>query len=104
MIVTTNRYVVKAEYAAQNQEYIRRVMGELRALHRSDIRYEVFMQDDGKTFIHLRCCANEEARKVFDQLQSFQMFQAALAESRPEVPPDTATHLTLVGSTSDLFS
>src|SRR2546421_312181 len=103
MIITTNRYVVKAEYAAQNQEHIRRVMDELRALRRTDIRYSVFVEDDGKTFIHWRLCVDEEARKVFDTLESFQAFQAALQASHPEVPPTTATHLTLIDSTSDLL-
>ena len=103
MIVTTNRYVVKAEYAAQNQEHIRRFMEELRALDRTDIKYSVFVEDDGKTFIHLRFCANEEASKVFDTLGSFQAFQAALLASQPEVAPTRAIHLTLVGSTSDLL-
>lgn len=104
MIITTNRYVVRAEYAAQNQEHIRRVMEDLRALGRTDLTYSVFVEEDGKTFVHWRICAHEEARKVFDQLPSFQVFQAALAASRPEVPPITATKLTLVGSTSDLFA
>jgi hypothetical protein len=103
MIITTNRYVVQAAYAPQNQEHIRRVMEELRALHRTDLLYSVFVEDDGKTFIHLRFCANEEARKIFDQLPSFQAFAAALAASSPEVPPAAARHLTLVGSTSDLL-
>ena len=103
MIITTNRYVVQAAYAAQNQEHIRRVMEELRALHRTDLKYSVFVEDDGKTFIHLRFCANEEASKVFDTLESFQAFQAALLASHPQVPPTKAIHLTLVGSTSDLL-
>ena len=103
MIIAQNRYTVKAEYAAQNQEHIRRVMDELRALRRTDIKYSVFVEDDGKTFIHWRLCANEEARKVFDTLESFQAFQAALAGSHPEVPPTTATRLTVVGSSYDLF-
>jgi hypothetical protein len=103
MIITTNRYVVKAEYVAENQEHIRRVMEELRALYRTDLKYIVFVEDDGKTFIHLRFCANEEARKVFDTLEAFQAFQTALAGSHPEVPPTTATHLTLVGSSYDLL-
>ena len=102
MIITTNRYVVQAAYAAQNQEHIRRVMEELRALHRTDLKYSVFVEDDGKTFLHMRVCANEEALRVFDRLPAFQAFQAALAESHPEVPP-VVTTLTLVGSTSDLL-
>ncbi len=103
MIITTNRYVVQAAYAAQNQEHIRRVMEELRALHRTDLTYSVFVQDDGKTFVHLRFCANEEASKVFDRLPTFQAFAAALLASHPEVPPTSAIHLTLVDSTSDLL-
>ncbi len=103
MIITTNRYVVQAAYAAQNQEHIRRVMEELRSLHRTDLKYSVFVEDDGKTFIHLRFCANEEASKVFDRLPAFQAFAAALLASHPEVPPTTAVHLTLVDSTSDLL-
>jgi len=103
MIITTNRYVVQAGYSAQNQEHIRLVMEELRALHRTDLKYSVFMEDDGKTFIHLRYCANEEASKVFDQLATFQVFQKALLASQPEVLPTRAIHLNLVGSTSDLL-
>jgi hypothetical protein len=104
MIITTVRYVVQAAYAAQNQEHIRRVMEELQAMHRTDLKYSVFMEDDGKTFIHLRFCANEEASKVFETLPTFQAFAAALRASNPEVPPTPVMHLTLVGSTSDLLS
>jgi len=103
MIITTNRYVVKAAYAAQNQEHIRRVMEELRALHRTDLKFSVFVEADGKTFIHLRFCAIDEASKVFDRLPTFQAFQAALLASHPEVPPTTAIHLTLVDSSSELL-
>ena len=103
MIITTNRYVVQPTYAAENREYIRRVMEELRSLDRTDLKYFVFMEDDGKTFIHLRFCANEEASKVFERLLSFQAFAAALLASHPEVPPTTATHLALVDATSDLL-
>ena len=103
MIIPPVRSTVKAEDAAQNQEYIRRVMEELRARPQPDLMESVFVEGDGKTFIHLRLCANEEARKIFDTLESFQEFQRALAASHPEVPPTTATRLSLVGSTSDLF-
>ena len=102
MIIRIAQYTVKAEYAAQNQEHIRRFMEQLRALHRTDLKYNVFVGDDGKTFIHLRFCANEEALRVFDTLEAFQAFQSALAESHPEVPP-TVTNLTLAGSSYDLL-
>ncbi len=102
MIIRIAQYTVKAGYAAQNQEHIRRFMEQLRALHRTDLKYSVFVEDDGKTFIHLRFCANEEALRVFDTLEAFQAFQSALAESHPEVPP-TVTNLTLAGSSYDLL-
>jgi hypothetical protein len=102
MIITHIRYTVKAEYAAQNKEHISRVMEELQALGRTDIRYSVFVEDDGKTFNHWPRYATAEARNVFGALESFKAFQAALAGSHPEVPP-TVTNLTLVGSSYDLF-
>src|SRR5258707_9051899 len=45
MIIRIAQYTVKAEYAAQNQEHIRRFMEELRALHRTDLKYSVFVED-----------------------------------------------------------
>ncbi len=102
MIIRQNRYTVQAAYVAQNQKQISRVVEELRALRRTDISYSVFVEDDGKTFLHLLFCANEEAEQVFFLLASQQAFQAGLAECHLEVPP-TMTTLRLVGATSDLF-
>src|SRR5262249_60496650 len=90
MIITSNRYTVRPEYAAENAARIREVMAELRALRRTDITYRVFVQDDGKTFIHWRLCADEEARKVFVHLASFQRFVVALLASAPAVHPGEA--------------
>jgi len=102
MIIRQNCYTVQAAGAAQNRKQISRVMEELRALSRTDIRYSVFVEDDGKTFVHLLFCANEEAEQAFFMLASQQAFQAALASSHFEVPP-TMTTLHLVGATSDLL-
>jgi hypothetical protein len=102
MIVRQNRYTVQAGYAAQNQKQISRVVEELRALRRTDISYSVFVEDDGKTFLHLLFCANDEAEQVFFLLASQQAFQAGLAASHLEGPA-TMTTLRLVGATSDLL-
>ena len=96
------RYTVKAEYAAQNKANIRRVVEELRALRRTDLKYSVFVQDDGKTFTHMLLYANEEAKKIFVSLEAFKAFLSALEASQPEVSP-TVTNLTLVGSSYDLL-
>src|SRR5215469_6709571 len=76
--------------------------GGPRARQGTDIRYSVFVEDDGKTFLHLLFCANDEAEQVFFRLPSQQAFQAGLAASHLEVPP-TMTTLGLVGATSDLL-
>ena len=102
MIIRQNHYAVQEAYTAQNQKHIIRVLDELRAMHRTDIQYSVFVEDDGKTFLHLLFCANEEAEKVFFMLESQQAFQAGLAGSHLEVQP-TMTTLRLVGATSDLL-
>jgi hypothetical protein len=101
MIISSNRYTVRPEYVAENAAHIREVMAELRALGRTDITYRVFLQDDGKTFLHWRMCADEEASRVFDHLASFQRFVQALKASQPEVPPGNAVQFTLVDATSD---
>ena len=102
MIGTHIRYTVQAEYAAQNKANISRVMEELRALGRTDIRYSVFVEDDGKTFNHWPLFASAEAEKVITQLPAFKTFLSELQASHPEVPPKS-TNLTLVDSSSDLF-
>ena len=101
MIIRQNRYTVRAAYATQNQKQISQVVEEIQASHRTDIRYSVFTEDDGKTFIHLLFCANEEAEQAFFRLESQQAFQAGLTESHLERPL-TMTTLHLVSSTSDL--
>ena len=102
MIIRQNRYTVSAEYAAQNQKLISRVVEDLRARQGTVIRYSVFVEDDGKTFLHLLFCANDEAEQVFFRLPSQQAFQAGLAASHLEVPP-TMTTLHLLGATSELL-
>jgi hypothetical protein len=102
MIGTHIRYTVQAEYAAHNKANIGRVMEELRALGRTDIRYSVFVEDDGKTFNHWPLFATDEAASVISQLPAFKTFLSELQASHLEAPPKT-TNLTLVDSSSDFF-
>ncbi|QBD75398.1 hypothetical protein EPA93_05025 [Ktedonosporobacter rubrisoli] len=103
MNITKVQYTVRAEYAAQNKANIDRVVSELRALQRTDLQYSVFVQDDGKTFIHLPRFASKEAEEVFSSLESFKTFVSELQASQPEVPPQ-AVHLSIVASTNDMLS
>jgi hypothetical protein len=102
-IYTHIQYTVRAEYAAKNQEYIRRILDDLRASCRTDIGSSIFVEEDGKTFLHFLFCENEEAEQAFFQLQSLQAWRAALVESDPEVPLSELTRLSVVGSTAKLL-
>ena len=98
------RYTVNAEHVAENKGNISRVMAELRTLGRADIKYSVFVEDDGKTFHHWALFGSREAQKVFVNLESFRTFQqASRREGFRETPP-MSTNLTLVDSSYNLFS
>jgi hypothetical protein len=103
MIITHIQYTVRAEYVAKNQEYIHRILEDLRALGRTDIGSSIFVAEDGKTFLHFLFCEHEEAEKTFFQLESLQAWRSALVESHPEVPLTAPTRLSVVGSTAKLL-
>ena len=98
------RYTVKAEHVAENKANISRVMAEIRTLGRTDIKYSVFVEDDGRTFNHWALFASEAAQKIFVNLESFKTFQQASRQGGYREAPPTATNLTLVSSPFDLFS
>lgn len=97
------RYTVTAKHVAENKANISRVMAEIWAFGRTDIKYSVFVEDDGKTFNHWALFASEEAQKVFVNLESFKAFQHASRQEGFRETPPIATNLTLVGSSYNLF-
>jgi hypothetical protein len=98
------RYTVKVEHVAENKANISRVMAEIRTLGQADIKYSVFVEDDGRTFSHWALFASEEAQQIFVNLESFKAFQQVSRQEGYREAPPTATHLTLVDSSYDLFS
>ena len=100
MSITPIQYTVRAEYAAKNQEYIRRILEDLRALGRTGIGSSIFVKEDGKTFLF---CENEEAEQAFSRLESVTAWRSALVESHSEVPPTTPVRLSVVGSAVELL-
>src|SRR5258708_38052371 len=103
MIITHIQYTVRAEYVAENQEYIRRILEDMRALGRTDIGSSIFVKEDGKTFLHFLFCVNEEGEKTSFQFQSLQAWRAALVEGSPEVPLTAAARLSVVCWTAELI-
>jgi D-mannonate dehydratase len=101
MKVTRVQYTVRSEFAEQNRQNIAAVMSELRALGRSDVTYAVYVQDDGKTFMHLAHQNTAEAERFPTSLESFNRFQAQLKENL-EIPPRVEA-FALVQSSAPVF-
>ncbi len=95
-------YKVDSAFAETNAANILRVMEELRALADDGIRYEVFRQEDGVSFVHFGRYADEAAVERATSLASFKEFQAQLKASKPVEPP-RSQWLALVGESRALF-
>nr|WP_121271206.1 hypothetical protein [Pedobacter schmidteae] len=81
-------YTVKPSFVAQNQQNINAFMEELKQLGRLDIRYSIYLGEDGKTFTHLSLYQNVEAQNTFLELESFKFFQKERDESGLEMEPN----------------
>ena len=101
MKVTRVQYTVRSEFAEQNKRNIAAVMNELRALGRGDVTYAVYVQGDGKTFMHLVHQNTAEAERFPTSLEAFKPFQAQLKENL-EIAPKVET-FGLVDSAASIF-
>ena len=101
MKVTRVQYTVRSDYVEQNKQNIDAVMREMRALNNNDVRYAVYLQADGKTFMHLAQQNTPEAEKLPTSLESFKRFQAGLKDNL-EIPPKVET-FGLVQSVTPIF-
>jgi len=90
MKVTRVQYTVRGEFVAENKDNIAAVMRELRQQGNSDVRYAVYLHQDGRTFMHLAHQNNAEAERLPTSLDSFKRFQARLKENL-EVAPKVET-------------
>ena len=88
MKVTRVQYTVRSDFVEENKRNIEAVMNELRALSDNDVRYAVYLQDDGQTFMHLVHHSTVEAERLPTSLASFKHFRARLKDQL-EVPPKT---------------
>ena len=78
MKVTRVQYTARSEFVETNKQNIEAVMRELRAAGNNDVRYAVYLQDDGKTFLHLAHHNTADAERLPTSLETFKHFQAQL--------------------------
>ena len=101
MKVTRVQYTVRAEFVEENKRNIEAVMRELRATGGHDVKYAVYLQQDGRTFMHLVHQSTAEAERFPTSLESFKTFQTQL-KSNLEIPPKVEA-FALVESSAPIF-
>ena len=81
MISVKVSYTVNPDFVAQNKANIKIFLEEFKKLNPSDFKYEVFLCDDGITFLHLSSYKNEEIQNYILNVPSFKNFQKERDES-----------------------
>src|SRR5450432_762710 len=102
MKIVRVHYTTTAAFAATNQQNIRNIVRELKALDHPGIKYSTYLLSDGKTFMHFDQFENEEAHQLLTSLSSFKKFDEDLWASKLEVEP-VLELISLVASTEDFF-
>lgn len=103
MKIVRVQYTTKAEFAATNQENIRQIVNELKAINHPGIRYSAYLLPDGKSFMHLDHFENEEAHQLLQSLESFKKFSTELLASKLEAEPKLEL-LTIAASTEEVVA
>ncbi|MEO7978291.1 hypothetical protein [Flavobacterium sp.] len=75
MITVKATYTVKPEFVEENKENISRFLSDFKKLNPSEFRYNVYLQEDGITFLHFSTYKNEETQKQILNIPSFKSFQ-----------------------------
>ena len=101
MKVTRVQYTVRPEYVEQNKRNIQAVMRELRAIGTDQVKYAVYLQQDGCTFMHLVHQNTAEAQRYPTSLESFKAFQSQLGPNL-EIPAKLEV-FTLVDASAQMF-
>ena len=53
MITVKVSYTVKSDFVEMNKQHVSKFLDDFRKLSPSDFRYNVYLQKDGVTFVHL---------------------------------------------------
>ena len=81
MITVKVSYTVKPEFVAKNKENISVFLEDFKKMSSSDFQYNVYLQDDGVTFVHLSSYADKETQDKVLNVPSFKAFQQKRDES-----------------------
>ncbi len=97
MISVKVSYTVKPEFAAQNKQNINTFLTDFKQLKQLKFLYNVYLQDDGLTFLHMSMYENEEVQQTILSTPSFLQFQKERDESGLTIAPKIE-FISLIGS------
>ena len=86
------RYKVKADRAAENESYIKKVFEELRADSPDGLRYASFKLDDGVSFVHIASIETDGGTNPLGEAAAFKAFQENIRDRCQEPPAAVALH------------
>jgi quinol monooxygenase YgiN len=75
MITVKVTYTVKPEFVAQNKQNINAFIADFQEMNNSDFRYNVYINSDGATFVHISHYKNKEIQQQLLNTASFLEFQ-----------------------------
>ncbi|SMC51269.1 hypothetical protein [Pedobacter africanus] len=80
-------YTVKSSFVEQNKANINVFINELKESGNADVRYSIYLGEDGRTFTHISLYSTETAQEQFLDMESFKAFQQQRDESGLEAEP-----------------
>ena len=102
MISVKVSYTIKPEFVAQNRNNISVFLSDFKKLTSLNFLYNVYLQEDGVTFLHVSMYDNEEVQQKILNVPSFLDFQQQRDESGLVQKP-IIEKLNLVGSSLSLL-
>ncbi|MFN0254172.1 hypothetical protein [Pedobacter ureilyticus] len=102
MIAVQVTYKVKVDFVAENKSNISTFLADFKEMHTSRFLYNVYVKEDGLTFVHVSMYENAEIQQQVLNTPSFVKFQQRRDESGlAELP--IIENLTHLGSSISLI-
>ncbi|MFI5453078.1 hypothetical protein ACHMWN_13065 [Pedobacter sp. UC225_61] len=102
MISVKVSYTVKPEFVAQNKQNISVFLSDFKKLVDKNFLYNVYLKEDGLTFLHISMYENQEVQQHILNVPSFLQFQKERDENGLNGAPKIEV-LTSIGSSIGLL-
>lgn len=81
MINVIVTYTVKPEFVSENKSNVQKFLNDFKNLDQTKFEYNVFVKEDGVTFVHFSNYENEKVQNMVLNIPSFKEFQRVRDES-----------------------